>query len=102
MAAAGLSIVESSTTETAMSKALVTLAAIAGFAALFAGPAAADPYKWCAQYGGRDGGATNCGFVSLAQCQATISGMGGFCAINQFYTGPADRPVRRARRHNSG
>jgi len=51
-------------------------------------PAQADPYRWCAQYGGR--GATNCYFVTLDQCRAAISGNGGFCAPNNFYDG---RPV---------
>jgi hypothetical protein len=59
-------------------------AAVAGAAV----PAHADPYRWCAQYGGR--GATNCYFISLEQCRAAISGNGGFCAPNNFYDG---RPV---------
>jgi hypothetical protein len=33
---------------------------------------------WCAHYGGQGG--TNCGFHSFAQCQAAISGNGGFCS----------------------
>jgi len=42
------------------------------------GTATADPYKWCAEYAGADsGGGTNCGFVALEQCRATISGVGG-------------------------
>jgi Protein of unknown function (DUF3551) len=57
----------------------------------------ADPYKWCAQYSGMGGGGRNCGFVTLEQCQATVSGIGGFCEINTFYTGPAV-PVRRHKR----
>jgi hypothetical protein len=49
----------------------------------------ADPYRWCAEYsGGMGGGGTNCGFVTLEQCRATVSGIGGFCVPNQFYTGP--------------
>jgi hypothetical protein len=56
-------------------------------------------YPWCAQYGGgMGGGGTNCGFSTLAQCQATVSGVGGFCVRNSFYTGNADRPVRRVRK----
>lgn len=59
----------------------------------------ADPYKWCAVYGGDEsGGGTNCGFVTIEQCRATISGIGGFCEPNQFYTGPAERPAKRARK----
>jgi hypothetical protein len=45
-----------------------------------------DNTRWCAQYsGGRAGGGTNCGFFTLEQCRATVSGIGGFCVINQFY-----------------
>jgi hypothetical protein len=42
------------------------------------------------------GGSSNCGFVTLQQCQATVSGIGGFCVRNQFYTGP-DRTTGSAR-----
>ena len=62
-------------------------------------PGHADPYQWCAVYSGRDGGARNCGFHTLEQCRATVSGIGGFCEHNQFYTGPAERPVHRSRKH---
>jgi|GEM_PF-552436 hypothetical protein len=30
-------------------------------------------------------GQTNCGFLTLEQCRATVSGIGGFCVPNQFY-----------------
>jgi len=51
-------------------------------------PAHADPYRWCAEYGGgRGGGGTNCYFKTIQQCQAAISGNGGFCRLNGFYTG---------------
>ena len=54
-------------------------------------PAKADPYRWCAQYaGGGFGGSTNCYFITIEQCRATISGNGGFCEPNTFYDG---RPV---------
>ena len=52
-------------------------------------PARADPYQWCAVYGPDDSSA-NCYFLTLPQCQATISGVGGFCTRNNFYNG---RPV---------
>jgi len=49
-------------------------------------------YPWCAYYGGRDGGgATNCGFVSWGQCMATVSGIGGYCAVNPRYANPPPR-----------
>jgi|KBSMisStaDraftv2_1062788.scaffolds.fasta_scaffold2387014_1 hypothetical protein len=55
-----------------------------------AAPAQADPYRWCAQYGGgRGGGGENCYFVTLQQCRAAISGNGGFCRQNGFYDGRA-------------
>ena len=50
-------------------------------------PAQADPYRWCAVYGGSHGG-RNCGFVTLAQCRATILGDGrAFCERNPYYDG---------------
>jgi hypothetical protein len=59
------------------------------WAAFVVRPAHADPYQWCAEYGGfRGGGATNCYFLTLQQCQAAVSGVGGFCRRNTFYTGP--------------
>ena len=30
-------------------------------------------------------GASNCGFLTIQQCRATVSGIGGFCEPNQFY-----------------
>ena len=44
-----------------------------------------DPYPWCAVYGGSWSGASNCGFKTLQQCMATVSGIGGSCEPNQFY-----------------
>jgi hypothetical protein len=81
----------------------LTVATIALSVAHLAPAAAqADPYRWCAQMGGgNDGGATNCYFITRAQCEATVSGVGGFCRHNQFYTGPQagyetdDVPPRR-------
>jgi hypothetical protein len=61
--------------------------------------AQADPYGWCALYGGAGrGGGTNCYFVTLGQCQAAISGNGGFCQPNPFYTGGAVGGPRRAKK----
>src|SRR6185312_9915506 len=60
---------------------------------LIADPAAADPYKWCANY--RNGG-SNCGFTTFEQCQATVSGVGGSCGPNQFYTGPDKTSAQRS------
>jgi hypothetical protein len=65
---------------------------------LVQGPASAlpyDPYPWCAVYGGRFGGASNCGFSTWNQCMATVSGIGGFCQRNSFYN---PRPSARSRK----
>jgi hypothetical protein len=50
-------------------------------------------YPWCAQYSDISG-ATNCGFVSRAQCMATVSGIGGFCYENPAYGLARPRPKR--------
>jgi hypothetical protein len=67
-----------------------------------ASPAAAQG-AWCAQYSGSHGGATNCGFYTLQQCQWAVSGVGGFCSPSpyaSFYGYGNPQPVpRRARRH---
>ena len=87
-----------------MYKALFGLAVAVGLttSCFFAvGVAAADPYKWCAQYSGSiSGGATNCGFVTIDQCRATISGIGGMCVLNPFYTGPQTKPAKRKRKQS--
>ena len=62
---------------------------------LIADPAAADPYKWCAVE--RNGG-TNCGFTTIEQCRATVSGIGGFCQPNSFYTGPDKTSAQRSQK----
>ena len=55
-------------------------------------PAHAQNYPWCAQYSGRAlGGAQNWGFVSFAQCMATVSGIGGLCVQNTMYQPPPHR-----------
>jgi uncharacterized protein DUF3551 len=64
--------------------------------------AQADPYRWCADYAyGGLSGAKNCYFLTLEQCRATVSGVGGTCVPNPFYTGPVNewqQPVRPRRR----
>lgn len=61
------------------------------------GSAQAQNYPWCAQYGNGMGGAMNCGFTSFQQCQADVSGIGGFCQRNNTYVGPTwPRRHRRA------
>jgi hypothetical protein len=79
---------------------LFALAALAALDVFTPSAGQAEPYAWCVQYGGgRGGGGRNCGFVSWEQCMATARGTGGFCEQNLFYTGPAERPAKRARNH---
>ena len=78
----------------------IVLSTLVGMAVLMSTPARSyvmpyDPYPWCAVYGGRGGGGTNCGFLTIEQCRATVSGIGGFCAPNQFYN---PRPAARTRK----
>lgn len=48
---------------------------------------------WCAWY---DPYTYNCGFNTFAQCQATVSGAGGYCARNVYGSQNAGpRPLRR-------
>jgi Protein of unknown function (DUF3551) len=63
---------------------------------------AAIEYPWCAQYGGGDNsGGRNCGFSTLEQCRATVSGIGGFCEPNLFYPGSArDTSQSKRKRQN--
>jgi hypothetical protein len=60
-------------------------------------PARAQNYPWCADYAGF--GSQNCGFTTIQQCQAALSGNGGFCNANTQYVSPAARPASRARNH---
>ncbi len=71
---------------------LAALVAVIGVGALLLPGAAhaqvkADPYRWCADFGGRGGGGTSCYYTSFAQCQRELLGRGGFCRPNPFYTG---------------
>ena len=79
------------------------LAAFMLIAATSAASAQSDPYRWCADYGGfRGGGGSNCYFMTLQQCQATISGVGGTCRPNPFFTGNAkEQPKRRSKKQPS-
>ncbi len=75
---------------TRLSSTLFAAIVLASLTAL-ARPAAAIEYPWCAQYSGEDGGGRNCGFSTLDQCMATVSGIGGDCVRNLFYEGAVER-----------
>jgi hypothetical protein len=83
-----------------MRKIILAATAVIGFAVgtLFTtSNAHADPYRWCAVLNTGDA-SYNCGFVTLEQCRATASGIGGFCELNQFYDEPVRAPAKRMRR----
>lgn len=42
--------------------------------------------------------ATNCGFLTIEQCRATLTGGASFCVPNQFYN-PCGRASRRSSRY---
>jgi hypothetical protein len=61
--------------------------------------AEAQNYPWCAYYGGKEGGGTNCGFTTFQQCLDTVSGIGGFCNVNtQYQPPPGPHPATRVQR----
>jgi hypothetical protein len=75
------------------------IAAAVATTVLFAGassPASARSvysYPWCAKYYTRMGG-TSCYFTSYAQCQTTVSGIGGYCFQSPYYQ-PGRAAARR-------
>jgi hypothetical protein len=82
--------------------ALSTAIALAVMSSVSGPAAAAIEYPWCVQYGGQNGGARNCGFVSYEQCMMTARGAGGMCQQNLFFPGSAsDQPQRPRKRHSS-
>src|SRR5258708_27000335 len=78
----------------------LALAVLAVPAVLVCSPARAydlpyDPYPWCAVYSGDAGGASNCGFLTIEQCRATVSGIGGSLETNPLQQPPpANRHTR--------
>jgi len=62
-------------------------------------PTKAQNYPWCALYD-MEGGGQNCGFTTLQQCQAALSGGGDFCQPNtQYVPRPGPHPSTRVRRY---
>jgi hypothetical protein len=59
-------------------------------------PAQAQNYPWCAVLN-MGAAAYNCGFSTYDQCMADVSGIGGFCQLNNLYVPPAG-PTPQARR----
>lgn len=57
-----------------------------------------SPFPWCAQWGGKRGGANECSYYSFDQCLASIFGAGGHCYPNPAYAGPPDGVPRRVKK----
>ena len=76
--------------------------AVLALATVASAPASAQKYdstspicKTNYRWGGED---TDCGYTSIAQCQASAAGMGAMCINNPYYVGPSpDRPREPAR-----
>jgi Protein of unknown function (DUF3551) len=85
-----------------MRRTLLCAAGLAALLVLFASVAAsAQEHAWCAEYS--EYGARNCGFDSLDQCRAALTGNGGHCLRNSFYAAaeahrPLPAPQRRPAR----
>ena len=84
-----------------MHKAVCRLAVVVWMAVmLLAATSTADAeqlYPWCAYYSGLFS-ATNCGFDTLEQCRAAISGIGGMCQPNRHIRHPRKKPPNTAAR----
>ena len=63
-------------------RSLIVMSCLLTAASVLIAEAFADSYRWCSV--DNNGGGTNCGFVTIEQCRATISGIGGFCEPKQI------------------
>jgi hypothetical protein len=79
-----------------MRKTFLALAGLILAVLLHTGSVHAQNYPWCAQYSG-DLGGQNCGFSTLQQCRATVSGVGGFCTENPMFPAQVNQPRQRYR-----
>src|SRR5437879_5924489 len=73
-----------------MRSALRTLMACGAVAAAVATPAAAREMAFCLKGCDFGGGAGDCSFSSLAQCQATASGRDATCVSNPYFGAKAE------------
>jgi Protein of unknown function (DUF3551) len=58
---------------------MLALSALAALIPVFAAGTCANAAAWCAFY---QDSITNCGFYTIEQCQAAVSGLGGYCGAN--------------------
>jgi hypothetical protein len=75
-------------------KNMLFVLSVAGVTALVGTRAQAQNYPWCSIYTGSMGGSQNCGFSTYQQCMANVSGIGGFCQLNDTYHPPGGAPLR--------
>ena len=73
------------------------LALMAAGAVSGATPAAAGEFPYGMKGCDFGAGAGDCGFSSLAQCQATASGRDASCAANPYFNARADMQADRSR-----
>src|SRR5260221_5600799 len=78
----------------------IAIGALFTLMVLFVGtPAKADPYRWCAVYGSFGGGGVeSCWYLTIEQCRAAVSGIGGVRKENGLLDSPpraAERPPPR-------
>ena len=79
-----------------MQRALLALTAAFAVSAV-AVPAAAGGLPYCIKGCDFGGGAGDCSFSSLAQCQATASGRDAYCAANPYFNARAEMQPDRSR-----
>ena len=80
-----------------MGKAILLVLAVASVGAAVPGVAAADRLPYCITGCDFGGGAGDCSFSSLQQCQATASGRDATCARNPYFNAKAELQPDRGR-----
>jgi Protein of unknown function (DUF3551) len=82
-----------------MRRAWLALMVAGAVSAAVAMPAAADGFPYCIKGCDFGGGAGDCSFSTLAQCQATASGRDASCAANPYFNAKAEMRTDRSRQH---
>ena len=74
----------------------LAMACLCGLAIAGAAPAVAEPDYPVCMTGGADSGydGRSCLFMNYQQCQATASGVGGYCYDNPYLVGQASSAAR--------
>ena len=80
-----------------MRRAWLALMVSIAVSAAVATPASARDFAYCIKGCDFGAGASDCSFVSLAQCQATASGRDAYCAANPYFNAKAEMQTDRNR-----